>query len=184
MVSEHLKRRVEERIAECKQLTGIHVDVEIRYNVTGSCGGWARHAPSGCVIRLNADMLVAHGEHFIANTVAHEYAHIAAFEKYGYKIKPHGEEWKRVMRVIGVDPKRCHDYPTPPKRTKQPRVGAVKAPRIGSKLSKCLDLYVSYFDRYDRTTLINIFVLEADCTEQGASTYITACKKLYQAGKY
>jgi len=48
--------------------------------------------------------------------VVHEVAHIIAHERYGRgvgkRIKPHGNEWKRVMREMGLDPDRCHEVPT------------------------------------------------------------------------
>lgn len=185
MICEQLRQRVEQRIEECKQKTGVHVDVAIEYNVKGRYAGWAWHGSNGQHrVRFNADMLLAHTDQFIFDTVAHEYAHIAAFEKYGHKIKPHGNEWKHMMRSIGAEPKRCHDFPIPPKKTTAKAPKAVKAPRAGSKLSKCLELYVSYFDRYNRTDMINIFVYEADCTVQGANTYLSACKKLYTSGAW
>ena len=33
-------------------------------------------------------------------TLIHEVAHFIAFEKYGFRIKPHGKEWKTVYRKI------------------------------------------------------------------------------------
>ena len=48
--------------------------------------------------------------------VVHEVAHIVAHERYGRgigkQIKPHGYEWKRVMREMGLNPDRCHNVPT------------------------------------------------------------------------
>jgi predicted SprT family Zn-dependent metalloprotease len=47
----------------------------------------------------------------IYDTVLHEYAHLVVFEEYGLKAKPHGVEWKSVMRRLGIEPKVTHDYP-------------------------------------------------------------------------
>lgn len=33
-------------------------------------------------------------------TLVHEIAHLAAFRKYGYQIKPHGKEWKRTFQQL------------------------------------------------------------------------------------
>ena len=46
------------------------------------------------------------------NTLLHETAHAIVHERYGLrgafgKIKPHGPEWKAVMRDLGLEPKRC-----------------------------------------------------------------------------
>lgn len=35
-------------------------------------------------------------------TLIHEIAHLAAFEKYGRNIKPHGEEWKRTFQRLMI----------------------------------------------------------------------------------
>ena len=35
-------------------------------------------------------------------TLVHEIAHLAAFEKYGRNIKPHGEEWKSTFQKLMV----------------------------------------------------------------------------------
>lgn len=33
-------------------------------------------------------------------TLVHEIAHLVAFEKFGYRIKPHGKEWKYTFKVL------------------------------------------------------------------------------------
>ena len=33
-------------------------------------------------------------------TLVHEVAHLTAFEKYGHKIKPHGDEWKQEYKLL------------------------------------------------------------------------------------
>ncbi len=35
-------------------------------------------------------------------TLIHEIAHLVAFEKFGRVIKPHGKEWKSVMRNLKI----------------------------------------------------------------------------------
>lgn len=42
-------------------------------------------------------------------TLPHEIAHACAFTIFGYDIAPHGYEWRKVMRWMGVNPERCHD---------------------------------------------------------------------------
>ena len=61
-------------------------------------------------IALNNDMLHANGDTFINDTPGHEAAHLIARHVYGYTIAPHGCEWKKVMRVIGQEPSRCHTF--------------------------------------------------------------------------
>jgi len=40
--------------------------------------------------------------------VIHETCHIIAKYKHDFKIKDHGEEWKKCMIAVGVAPERCH----------------------------------------------------------------------------
>jgi predicted SprT family Zn-dependent metalloprotease len=47
----------------------------------------------------------------VHDTVLHEYAHLVVFEKFGTKAKPHGSEWRAVMRQLGLSPTVTHDYP-------------------------------------------------------------------------
>jgi len=61
-------------------------------------------------IALNNDMLHANGDTFINDTPGHEAAHLIARHVYGHNIMPHGCEWKKVMRVIGQEPTRCHTF--------------------------------------------------------------------------
>lgn len=41
----------------------------------------------------------------IRHILCHELAHLAAFERYGRNIKPHGREWRSLMRAAGFEPK-------------------------------------------------------------------------------
>jgi len=42
--------------------------------------------------------------------VPHETAHFLAYRLHGRGIRPHGLEWQAIMRRLGADPTRCHDY--------------------------------------------------------------------------
>lgn len=46
----------------------------------------------------------------IRETTLHEYAHLWVYEKYGNKARPHGAEWKRAMKRLGLPPAVCHSY--------------------------------------------------------------------------
>lgn len=61
-------------------------------------------------IKYNAALMERHPEDFLTRTVPHEVAHLLAGVCYGASIKPHGHEWKSVMRMLGADPSRCHSY--------------------------------------------------------------------------
>lgn len=42
-------------------------------------------------------------------TVVHEVCHIVAGVKHHHRVKPHGAEWRALMREAGVEPRRCHN---------------------------------------------------------------------------
>ncbi len=88
-------------------------EVEIRFDLRGQAAGQAivpRKGPP--VIRYNRQLLRENGEAFIARTVPHETAHIAAHFLHGRGIRPHGAEWRALMVLYGADPSRCHSYDT------------------------------------------------------------------------
>jgi predicted SprT family Zn-dependent metalloprotease len=66
-------------------------------------------------MRLNLILLVENEEHYLANVVPHEVAHLinrrvnkpAPGKK---KLMPHGKEWKDVMALLGVVPHVKHRY--------------------------------------------------------------------------
>ena len=62
------------------------------------------------------------GEEEIERTLRHELAHLLAHHRAGRRrIAPHGPEWQRACRDLGLtDEKRCHDLPLP-RRKMQPR---------------------------------------------------------------
>lgn len=70
-------------------------------------------------IRINAGLLASHPRQMLEDTVPHEVAHVVIFRLYGRKAKPHGPEWKALMRAFGVDPAPCHSLPTEPVRQLQ-----------------------------------------------------------------
>lgn len=58
----------------------------------------------------------------------------------------------------------------------------MKAPTGRTKMAKCWEYYLNYCHEYDRQMIISLFVHECDCTPQGAATYYSNCKKLYDNG--
>jgi len=84
---------------------------QILFDLRGRAAGQARLALRGpCIIRFNPVLLRANRASFLADTVPHEVAHLAAFARYGLRIRPHGPEWQAIMRYFGVKPERCHRY--------------------------------------------------------------------------
>jgi len=62
-------------------------------------------------IRYNKVLLEENEDDFLKRTVPHEIAHYVAYKMNSF-CKPHGYEWKKVMRDFECDVKRCHSYDT------------------------------------------------------------------------
>lgn len=65
-------------------------------------------------LRFNATLYAQNTEDFLTQTVAHEVAHLIAYQVYGAQIRPHGSQWQAIMQnVYGLAAKRCHTYVLP-----------------------------------------------------------------------
>lgn len=84
---------------------------EIRFDLRGMTAGqciWRRRRTP--VLRFNLRLAEDHRDDFVTTTVAHEVAHLVTIACHG-KAPPHGEEWRAVMRHLGIgNPERCHRY--------------------------------------------------------------------------
>lgn len=65
---------------------------------------------SGIKIELSTQLLEVNGQEFIDHTPGHEAAHIIALEIYRREGRDHGYAWKHIMRIIGQEPVRCHNF--------------------------------------------------------------------------
>jgi SprT protein len=83
-------------------LPGLERRVTIRFSrrLTASLG---RATPARRSVRLAA-ALAAGPPAFLAEVLCHELAHVAAWEIHGDGIRPHGREWKELMRRAGYRP--------------------------------------------------------------------------------
>ncbi|MEY6431432.1 SprT-like domain-containing protein [Thioalkalicoccus limnaeus] len=83
----------------------------IRFDLLGQSAGQFRVDSQGrSTIRYNPILLRRYGEAFVHRTVPHETAHYLAYRVHGRRIRPHGPEWQALMRALGAEPTRCHDY--------------------------------------------------------------------------
>nr|WP_149277482.1 SprT-like domain-containing protein [Pareuzebyella sediminis] len=93
-----LKKYLPERaIAPCLELiksTGVHLKI-VNERVTRH-GDYRRMPDGRHQITVNASL----NKYRFLLTLIHEIAHLAAFEKYGRRIKPHGAEWKRTFQYL------------------------------------------------------------------------------------
>ena len=84
---------------------------DIRFDLPGKTAGQVRiRAGRLCLVRYNLGLLQRHPEDFLTATVPHETAHLVTVRLFGTGVKPHGREWRAVMRLFGAEPRRCHDY--------------------------------------------------------------------------
>jgi predicted SprT family Zn-dependent metalloprotease len=99
--------------------------IELSPRLTRSLG---RCYPERRLIRIAA--YVAQSKNGLLHEVlCHELAHLAARELHGPRIRPHGPEWKALMRAAGFEPKT--KLPAPP-----------GAPRHPGRKARPLYLYV------------------------------------------
>ncbi|MES1925871.1 SprT-like domain-containing protein [Salinisphaera sp. T31B1] len=91
---------------------------DVRFDLKGRAAGQAVFARRSrqIHIRINAALLASHPHEMLDDTVPHEVAHVVVFRLYGRRAKPHGHEWKTLMRAFGVDPAPCHTLPAEPSR--------------------------------------------------------------------
>ena len=90
----------------------------VRFDLRGRAAGQAILARrrGDCAIRINAALLASHPREMLAETVPHEVAHVVIHRLCGRRAKPHGAEWKALMRAFGVEPAPCHTLPAEPTR--------------------------------------------------------------------
>lgn len=85
----------------------IHIDLR------GRTAGQAW--PQKQLLRFNMTLFRQHREDFLQQTVAHEVAHLVAYQLYGLSIRPHGHEWQKIMtELFQLPADRCHQYEVPP----------------------------------------------------------------------
>jgi len=90
---------------------GFHPDCLVMMDLRGQAAGKADVMRG--IIRLNRDFLHHYPEKMVNEVLPHEYAHILSYEidrKNGVKNVPHGNTWKSVMSVFGLEPKRTHNF--------------------------------------------------------------------------
>jgi SprT protein len=112
LLEDRVRERTLELVAEAAAWMSIPPPkASIRFDLRGRSAGQARLATrEPALIRYNPALLRANPDDFLESTVPHEVAHLVAFARHGARIRPHGTEWKAIMRHFGVEPKRCHAY--------------------------------------------------------------------------
>lgn len=112
-ISEELKRKIEDKVLECIEKAANHLPnlnwtiPEISYNLK-SIRVSGRYINSIKTLVFNPLFINQNPENYILQTVPHEVAHYITRVINPFA-KSHGNDWKRVMRFLGVEPKRCWD---------------------------------------------------------------------------
>ena len=78
------------------------ISLNNRFKTTAGMAYYDSHS-----IKLSTELFREHTDHFIADTIPHEVAHLVdyiVFKEWG-----HGPSWKQVMRAYGLEPARCHN---------------------------------------------------------------------------
>jgi SprT protein len=79
--------------------------INILFNLNGMASGMFLVKQGTPVIRYNPYIFAKHFSYSISNTVPHEVAHYAIYSLFGLKrVRPHGKEWKDLMRKFGAQP--------------------------------------------------------------------------------
>lgn len=103
---ETVKRHVDEWIVKGAQLYQTPFErIPILFDLKGLTLGMYRIDHRGEVLRFNASAFAAHFDFNVSETVPHEVAHYLVHQLFPHqKVKPHGQEWKTVMKDFGVKP--------------------------------------------------------------------------------
>ena len=85
--------------------------IPVLFDLRGRSAGMYR-VKNGCrTIRYNPWIFAKYFDSNLTDTVPHEVAHYITEQLYGVRsVRPHGEQWKSVMRAFDVQPVRTSNY--------------------------------------------------------------------------
>jgi len=112
-----IKNVIKGKVEDCLQMArqaGYRTPsiIDVRWDLRGKTAGQACHRFTGSYIRVNMVLARENREHYIAQTVPHEVAHIIDHYHNG-RSSGHGRPWKRIMELAFRRPAdRCHSYDT------------------------------------------------------------------------
>lgn len=150
------------------QLHGVHLKV-VNHRITRH--GDYRRLPNGLhQITVNASL----NKYRFLITLVHEIAHLVAFEKYGRRIKPHGQEWKQTFQHLMVPFIRPEIFPS---RLLPIIARHFKNPKASSSTDAHLSIALKAYD--DTQHNENSYVFELPM----GSTFRIYNGKLFQKGK-
>jgi SprT protein len=115
-IDEHLQQKVISATQSCLELAAEIYKLEIpsipvRFDLKGRAAGMYRVARGARCIRYNPYLFAKYFDENLSVTVPHEVAHYVTDMLFGAQnVRPHGEEWRKVMRSLGVDPRVTGQY--------------------------------------------------------------------------
>lgn len=82
-------------------------EVPVLFNLKGQAAGMYRVDRQGRCIRYNPYIFARYFEENFATTIPHEVAHYITDQVYSlHHVRPHGTEWRELMRMFGADTSR------------------------------------------------------------------------------
>jgi SprT protein len=86
-------------------------EIPVLFDLSGRAAGMYRVKAGQRVIRYNPYVFAKYYDDNFNETIPHEVAHYVTDILYGFhKTRPHGNEWKAVMQVFGVEANRTANY--------------------------------------------------------------------------
>ena len=107
-----VRLKAEACIRRAAERFGIDIDpVQIDFDLGGRSAGMYMVRKRQRRIRFNPWIFARYFDDSLHSTVPHEVAHYVTDILHGLRyIKPHGREWREVMRVLDVEPRVTGDY--------------------------------------------------------------------------
>jgi SprT protein len=115
-ISKQQQEQVCDATVDCLRRAGelFQIDFEpvpVCFDLTGRAAGMYRSSPGEHLIRYNPYIFAKYFDNNLGITVPHEVAHYITDQLYGLRnIRPHGVEWKAVMRALGAEPSATARY--------------------------------------------------------------------------
>jgi len=108
-MEKHIEKVVKETLLEASNIFNrVFNMIPIECDIKGKTAGYYCFKNGKSWLRFNPTLYTENKDSF-DNVVVHEVAHYIVHMVYP-TAKPHGKEWKHVMRVLGKEPERCHAY--------------------------------------------------------------------------
>ncbi|HFD80991.1 MAG TPA: metallopeptidase (SprT family) [Gammaproteobacteria bacterium] len=115
-IGEEQRQQVEQATADWLQRAGELYGtrfplIPVAFDLMGRCAGMYRVRRGRRCIRYNPWLFARYFEDSLAQTVPHEVAHYVTDALYGIRnVRPHGAEWRAIMRSLGVEPRASGQY--------------------------------------------------------------------------